>query len=111
MKSTLFAGPLLALALGSVACGGGALTAAGARVQLMKADPPPSCAEVGSVSAHAIGPNNLERTKNTLRNDAADEGATYVRLDTATSEGEMTGTAFRCPATALAQRNGKVDSQ
>ena len=82
----------------TAACGGGALTEAGARVKLMKADPPSSCADVGTVSAHAIGPNSDERTRNTLRNDAAEKGGNYVRLETATEEGGLTGTAYSCPS-------------
>ena len=49
-------------------------------MKLMKNDPPPSCAEVGSVSGYTVGPNYEERLKNKLRNDAADKGANYVRL-------------------------------
>jgi len=37
----------------------------------MKADPPPSCTEVGSVSGYKVGPNYQDRLKNDLRNDAA----------------------------------------
>jgi hypothetical protein len=82
--------------LGGVACGG-SLSEAGAQVKLMKADPPQGCAEVGGVSGYKVGPNYQERLKNDLRNDAAAKGANYVRLETLTSDGNASGTAFRCP--------------
>ena len=87
---------VVGLAVGTVACGG-SLTEAGARVKLMKADPPQACTEVGSVSGYKVGPNYQERLKNDLRNDAAGKGANYVRLETLTSDGNASGTAFRCP--------------
>jgi hypothetical protein len=92
---------VLGVVLGGVACGG-SLTEAGARVKLMKADPPPTCTEVGSVSGYKVGPNYQDRLKNDLRNDAADKGANYVRLETLTSDGNASGTAFRCPDQATA---------
>jgi len=84
------------LVLASAACGG-SLSQAGAQVKLMKNDPPPGCAEVGGVSGYTVGPNYQERVKNKLRNDAADRGANYVRLETLTSDGNASGTAFKCP--------------
>lgn len=85
------------LGLVSTGCGGGTLTEAGARVKLMKADPPQSCAEVGGVSGYKVGPDYQDRLKNGLRNDAAEKGANYVRLETLTSDGNASGTAYRCP--------------
>lgn len=95
MKPTLslvFASCAVAL----VACGGGALTQAGAQVQLMKGDPPPTCKEVGSVSGYTIGPDYQERNKNKLRNEAAAKNANYVRLEQNDSDGNASGTAYKC---------------
>jgi hypothetical protein len=64
-------------------------------VKLMKNDPPPSCAEVGSVSGYTVGPNYEERLKNKLRNDAADKGANYVRLARQYSEAGLGARADR----------------
>jgi hypothetical protein len=49
-RSALILAPFLLLA-----CGGGALTPAGAKVTLNKADPPPECKEAGGVSGYTIG--------------------------------------------------------
>jgi hypothetical protein len=86
---------LLALAfVCSAAACGGALTEQGSQVKLLKADPPADCKEVGSVSAYMVGPNFQERLKNKMRNDAAQKGANYVRLENLTSDGNAAGTAF-----------------
>lgn len=79
-----------------VGCGS-ELTQAGARVKLMKADPPPQCQEVRGVSAYQVGPDYQDHLKNALRNEAAENGANYVRLETLTSDGNASGTAFACP--------------
>lgn len=89
----------VALAASLVACGGGALTDAGAQVKLMKADPAPGCTEVGGVSGYTVGPDYQEKNKNKLRNEAAEKGGNYVRLEQNDSDGNASGTAYRCPAT------------
>lgn len=41
-----------------------------------------------------------ENVRNKLRNDAAERGANYIRLETHSSDGNgvrYTGTAFKCP--------------
>ena len=90
---------LIILAFGGslMACGGGALTQAGAQVQLMKGDPPPTCKEVGSVSGYTIGPDYQEKNKNKLRNEAAAKNGNFVRLEQNDSDGNAAGTAYRCP--------------
>jgi hypothetical protein len=93
----------LTLLVGSglvVACGGGALTQAGAAVTLNKADPPSGCSEAGGVSGYTIGPEYQEKNKNKLRNEAATKGANYVRLEQNDSDGNASGTAYRCPPSA-----------
>jgi hypothetical protein len=82
------------------ACGGGALTQAGANVTLNKGDPPQGCTEAGSVSGYTIGPNYQEKNKNKLRNEAAEKGANFVRLEQNDSDGNAAGTAYRCPPAA-----------
>lgn len=91
---TLTVGCLTVLA--STAACGGTLTEAGARVKLMKADPPAGCSEIGGVSGYTIGPGYQENNKNKLRNQAAEMGANYVRLEQNDSDGNAAGTAFRC---------------
>jgi len=88
---------LLLLAAPLVACGGGSLTQAGAQVKLMKADPPAGCKERGGVSSYTIGPDYQEKNKNKLRNEAAEKGANYVRLEQNDSDGNASGTSFTCP--------------
>ncbi|MBI5544862.1 MAG: hypothetical protein HY901_13310 [Deltaproteobacteria bacterium] len=98
---TVVVATVLGLAFGTLGCAG-ALTEAGARVKLVKADPPAECAEVGGVSAYRIGPDYHDKLKNSLRNDAASKGANYVRLESLTSDGNAAGTAYRCPETPAA---------
>ncbi len=81
-----------------VGCGGSTLTQSGAQVKLMKADPPPACKEVGGVSSYTIGPSYQEKNKTKLRNEAAEKGANYVRLEQNDSDGNAAGTAYLCPA-------------
>lgn len=65
---------------------------------LNKGDPPAGCAEAGGVSGYTIGPDYQEKNKNKLRNEAATKGANYVRLEQNDSDGNASGTAYRCPA-------------
>ena len=91
---------VLAVIVGSglvVGCGGSALTQAGAAVTLNKADPPPACKEIGGVSGYTIGPDYQEKNKNKLRNEAATKGGNFVRLEQNDSDGNASGTAYRCP--------------
>jgi hypothetical protein len=82
-----------------------ALTPAGRNVQLMKADPPPGCAEVGPVRGEGDG---AEFSKNDARNKAAEAGANYVRMESVTAHaGWLTGTAYRCPNASSASDAGK----
>lgn len=78
-------------------CGGGSLTQAGALVKLNKADPPATCKEVGGVSAYTIGPEYQEKNKNKLRNEAGEKGGNYVRMEQNDSDGNASGTAYKCP--------------
>ncbi len=87
--------------IATAACGG-SLSQAGAQVRLMKNDPPPACQELGSVSGYLIGPNYQERLKNKLRNDAAGQGGNYVRLETLTSDGNASGSVFKCTDAPIA---------
>lgn len=87
---------------GSAALAGchSALTQAGRNVQLMKADPPNGCKEVGNVTGESVivgGSGDDEDAKNELRNKAAEQGANYVRLEKM-GAGTAEGTAFRCPS-------------
>ena len=85
------------LVLSTMACGG-SLSKAGAAVKVMKADPPQGCSELGAVSGRAIGPDHIERSKNGMRNEAAEKGANYVRLENLDTEnGYAAGTAYKCP--------------
>jgi len=81
-----------------------ALTDAGSRVQVMKSDPPAVCREKGSVSGHAgvATPSASTWARNDLRNQAANAGANYVRLESISGRGEQ-GTAYLCPTDAAAQ--------
>ena len=82
-----------------VGCGGASLTQAGAKVMLNKSDPPAGCSEVAGVSAYTIGPDYQNKNKNKLRNEAGEKGANYVRLEQNDSDGNASGTAYKCPPT------------
>ena len=69
------------------------LSESGSRVLVMKSDPPPGCQEVGSVRGG-------DDEKVILRNMAAEKGGNYVRLETVTPNGILTGTAYKCPESA-----------
>ena len=78
------------------------LTAGGSAVQLMKADPPPGCAEVGPARGEFSNGEDtaarLEDAKRDMRNKAADKGANYVRMEAILPLGQgVTGTAYKCP--------------
>jgi hypothetical protein len=83
-----------------VGCAPVALTPGGARVKLMKADPPAGCEDIGSVTGQGFGGDD-EDAKIAMRNAAANRGATYVRLDSVKTSksgpAQYGGTAFRCP--------------
>jgi hypothetical protein len=81
------------------ACASATLSPAGANVKMNKSDPPAACNEVGSVSARTA--YDLDGAKNMLRNDAAEKGGNYVRLDSMRGEYHLTGTAFTCPSGAV----------
>jgi hypothetical protein len=52
------------------------------------------------VSGYTIGPNYQEKNKNKLRNEAAEKGANFVRLEQNDGDGNAAGTAYRCPPAA-----------
>ena len=77
------------------------LTEAGRRVALEKADAPAGCIEIGSVSGDGStgGVEGAESAKNQMRNKAAVQHGTYVRLEQLDIQhGSATGTAYRCDA-------------
>jgi hypothetical protein len=96
MKHLFSVGCVLGVTL--IGCGGGALTQAGSAVTLNKSDPASGCKEVGGVSGYTIGPDYQDKNKNKLRNEAAEKGANYVRLEQNDSDGNASGTAYKCPA-------------
>lgn len=65
----------------------------------MKSDPPAECEEVGSVSAsgYKCFGGDEACAKDSMRNDAADMGANYVRYETYNPNSGGSGTAYRCP--------------
>jgi hypothetical protein len=88
--------PLLWLVL-TIGCSPVALTEAGKNVRTITSDPPATCEDIGTV----YGRGDSEEIKNGMRNEAAEKGANYVRMETynpMTAGGS--GTAFRCPTAA-----------
>lgn len=83
-------------------CTATTLTAAGRGVSVEKADAKKECSEVGIISASSsnfVGETDAN-ARNKLRNEAAERGANYVRLDTYAENGNgvrYTGTAYKCP--------------
>lgn len=81
----------------SASCASVQLTPSGEQVRLMKADPPADCREIGGLSADPQGfGRDVDNSKKALRNEAAEQGANYVRLETLRYT-ELTGTAYDCP--------------
>jgi hypothetical protein len=89
---------LLAMFLG---CAGPAvLSDAGRKVQLMKGDPPQGCREIGAVDSDTSAEESSENFKIALRNNAGAKGANYVRMETVSPSGFLTGTSYQCPEAA-----------
>jgi hypothetical protein len=88
-----------AFAVLAAGCASTALTAAGSKVQLMKADPPQGCREIGNVDGtyNFVGSASEGDSKNVMRNRAAELGANYVRWESVSPNGMVAGTAFQCP--------------
>lgn len=79
-------------------CSAPALTAGGAKVEIIKGDPPAGCVEVGSVEEASGAGDEAIKTK--LRNSAAEKGANLIRFETTEKirgATKYTGTAFKCP--------------
>lgn len=81
------------------ACASATLSPAGKNVRLIKSDPPENCQEIGQKTA--MSGMGLIGAQNMLRNWAAEQGATHLRMDAGveTNTGtQLTGSAFKCPA-------------
>jgi|GEM_PF-4636155 len=66
-------------------------------VQLMKNDPPMGCLMVGDIQSKG---DDMNEAKAHLRQQAADKGGNYVRLDALSMAGGdaiAAGAAFHCP--------------
>jgi hypothetical protein len=94
---------VLTLALSACATATLQLTGAGKVVRVITADPPARCEEIGGVTgfSNAFTENPVENAKTQLRNQAAEQGATVVRLETMTKNPRygsvtVTGTAYNC---------------
>lgn len=72
------------------------VTQQGAKVKIGKADPPKSCEELGDVTASSFYFCMEQCQRNRLRNNAAEIGANYLRLDSTSPTGSA-GIAFKCP--------------
>lgn len=91
----------VASALLTLGCSASAATAGGS-VRIERAEPPESCEQISVITAYASNTgNDDESVREKLRNQAATNGANYVRLDKlggSSTLKEYTGTAFKCPA-------------
>jgi len=82
-------------------CGATALTAGGQSVKVQKSDPPPGCEEVGFLEGRSsnLVANYKENARNKLRNQAAERGANYLRLESEVVTGNgvaYEATAYKC---------------
>lgn len=66
------------------------------KVKVMKADPAASCDEKGPVDSTGWDRDPVA-ISNRFKNQAANMGANYIRLESTTREGFQRGTAFKCP--------------
>jgi hypothetical protein len=96
MKKLMFSAFGLSLVLFTGACAP-KLSIKGQAVKIAKAEPPQGCKDVGVVSAPSYVSGLEERTYTTLKNEAAEKGGNYVRLDSVNSAGQYTATVFKCP--------------
>lgn len=81
-------------------CSSGKLSGDGQKVKVMKADPPANCTELKVVSNSPVAFCDENCARNKIRNEAAEAGANYLRLDSTGMTGGspvMSGTAFKCP--------------
>ncbi len=77
----------------------GSLSPKGARVEIAAAEPPATCHAVGPVHAEAslvIGGRVEDKVNVEVRNEAAEMGANYVRVQSLLPS-SITGTAYACP--------------
>jgi hypothetical protein len=103
---------VLALAaLTAVACKAPLLTDAGRAVQLAKSNPPAGCQDIGPVTGKAAGGLDMgESSRVAIRNRAGEMGANYVRTETFSTDGVITGTAFKCAAAPAPPPAGSSDA-
>lgn len=77
-------------------CGTTQLTDQGMNVRLMRGDPPQDCKQYVELY---VEENNLAGAKNELRNEAAEQGANYVRLDALEyfrGDAIASGSSYKC---------------
>lgn len=91
---------LLGIAMTIFSCASTELTEGGRDVQVMKNDPPKGCKEIGIVTSDGggLGSNDLEARRTRLKNNVAEKGGNYVRMDETGFAGKLIGTAYKCPA-------------
>ncbi len=74
-------------------------------VQLMKSDPPMGCQMVGDIQSKG---DDMNEAKAHLRQQAADKGGNYVRLDALSMAGGdaiAAGAAFHCPQPGSSEKS------
>jgi len=77
-------------------CGTTQLTNQGMNVRLMRGDPPLECKQILELY---VEENDLAGAKNELRNEAAKQGANYVRLDALEyyrGDAVASGSSYKC---------------
>ncbi len=61
-------------------------------IQILKADPPPGCQDLGTVDGPRDGDGPYS-----MKGKAVRKGANYIRLDAVGIRGTSTATVFHCP--------------
>lgn len=81
----------------------GALSPAAKAVRVAKADPDPACEELSTVEGTSFWGKKND-AKNEMRENAAKEGANYIRIEALETRGgrvTYSGTAYRCPPSTV----------
>jgi hypothetical protein len=90
---------VLIFSLGVFACSSKPIVPSADSVKVSREDAKPTCKEVGKVKGTVLSMKpNIEKAIEDMKTEAANKGANFVRMETASSYGTaVQGTAYLCP--------------
>ena len=88
----------LVLSLLVVSCSSKPIVPAGENVKVSRAEPSKDCKNLGPVRGSVMGTKpNVEKAIENMKQEAANKGANYVKMETASDYGTaVRGTAYDC---------------